>query len=67
MVIPPEVFLLLRMVFAIPGIFAIPNQLYNCSFQLYEKLSCNFHGDCIESVDCFQKDGHFYFINLANP
>jgi hypothetical protein len=26
-----------------------------------------FDEDCIESVDCFWKDGHFYYINPANP
>jgi hypothetical protein len=25
-----------------------------------------FGGDCIESVDCFLQDGHFYYINPAN-
>jgi hypothetical protein len=30
-------------------------------------LSRNFDGDCIESVDCFQQDSHFYYINPANP
>jgi hypothetical protein len=29
-------------------------------------LSWNFDGDCIESVDCFWQDSHFYYINLAN-
>jgi hypothetical protein len=24
-------------------------------------------GIYIESVDCFQQDGHFYYINPANP
>jgi hypothetical protein len=29
-------------------------------------LSWNFDGDCIGSVDFFQQDGHFYYINPAN-
>ena len=81
MVIPPEVLLLLRIVFAILGFFVgffclfvlccfcfcfvIPNEFETCSNS--EELSWNFDGDCIESVDCFQQDGHFYFINPANP
>jgi len=57
MVICPEVFffffllLLLRIVF----------------FSIYEELSWNFDGDCIEFVDCFWQNGHFYYINPANP
>jgi hypothetical protein len=30
-------------------------------------LSRNFDGDWIESVYCIQQDGHFYYINPANP
>jgi hypothetical protein len=30
-------------------------------------LSWNFEGDCIESVDCFWQDRHFYYIDPANP
>jgi hypothetical protein len=44
-----------------------PNELANCSFQLYEELSWNFDGDFVESVACFQQDGHLYYINPANP
>jgi hypothetical protein len=32
-----------------------------------EELNCNFDGDCIESLDCFQQGGYFYYINPANP
>jgi hypothetical protein len=31
------------------------------------KLSWNFDGNCIESVDCFWQDNHFYYIHPANP
>jgi hypothetical protein len=31
-----------------------------------EELSWNFDGDCIESVDCFQKGSLFDYINPAN-
>jgi hypothetical protein len=61
MVIPPEVLFLLRIVFVIPEEFA------NCPFYLCKELSWNFDGDCIESVDCFCQDSHFYYINSANP
>ena len=68
MVVPPEVLLLLRMVFDILGflLFQI-NLRIALSLLLSEKLSWNFDGDCIESVDRFQQDGHFYYINSANP
>ena len=46
--------------FLIYWISIIPNDFSNCSFYLYEELSLNFDGDCIESVDCFWQDGHFY-------
>jgi hypothetical protein len=66
MVIPPEVLLLLRIVFAILGFFVIPDEFANYPFKLSEELSWNFHGDCIESVDCFQQDTHFNYINPTN-
>jgi hypothetical protein len=62
MMITLEVLLLLRIVFDILDFFVIPNEFANCSFQLYEELSWNFDGNCIESVDCFRQDGHFYCI-----
>jgi hypothetical protein len=37
------------------------------SLTLKNQLSANFDGDCIGSLDCFQQDGHFYYINSANP
>ena len=67
MVIPPEVLLLLRIVFAILGFFVIPYEFADCSFKLYKESSCNFDGDCIESVDCFRQDSHYEYINPANP
>jgi hypothetical protein len=66
MKILPEVLLLLRIVFAILGFLLIQMNyqiaLFNC-----ENSSWNFDGDCIESVDCFLQDSHFYHINPANP
>ena len=67
MVIPPEVLLLLRRVFDSLGFFAIPDEFAICPFLLCEELSCNFDGDCIESVDCFRQNSHFDYINPANP
>jgi hypothetical protein len=53
--------------FCYPGFLVMPNEFANSSFQLYEELIWNFYGDCIESLDCFQLLGHFYYINCANP
>ena len=53
--------------FSYPGFLVIPDEFENCSFKFYEELSWKFAGYCIESVDCFWQDGHFYFINSANP
>jgi hypothetical protein len=65
MVIPPEdVFIFEN--FFYPELFVILNVL-RIAFRLYEELSWNFAWDCMEYVDCFQQDGHFYYINLANP
>jgi hypothetical protein len=59
MVIPPEVLLLLRIVFCYPKFIIIPDEFANCPSHLSEELSWNFDGDCIESKDCFQQDSHF--------
>ena len=67
MVIPLADLLLWRIVFAILVVVVIPDEFENCSFYLYEELIWNFGGDCIESVDCFWQDGHFYCTNSANP
>ena len=54
--------------FQYPRFFVIPNEFANCCFSIYEELSCNFDGDCIESGDCFQQNGHFKkFFNPASP
>ena len=53
MVIPQEVLLLLRIVFAILGFLFFQ---MNFPFYLSEELSWNFDGDCVESVDCFWQD-----------
>ena len=53
MVIHTEVLLLLRIVFAILGFFALLDEFENCSFHIFEELCWDFAGNCIESVDCF--------------
>jgi hypothetical protein len=54
--------------FSILGfVFIFPDEFANCPFYLSEELSWNFDEDCIESVDCFQQDSHFYYINPVNP
>jgi hypothetical protein len=58
---------LLRIVFAILVFFIFPDEFANCPFYLSEKLSWNFDGDCIESIDCFHQDSHFDYINPADP
>ena len=71
MVIPSKVLLLLRIVFAVLGFFVFCFFLFQMNLQIAlsnsEEMIWNFDGDCIESVNCFQKDGHFYYINPANP
>jgi hypothetical protein len=64
MVIPPEVLLLLRVVFAILG-FLLSQMNLQISLSNSVK-NWNFDGDCIESVDCFGQDSHFDYINSAN-
>jgi hypothetical protein len=65
MVIPPEVLLLLRIVFAILRFL-----LFQMSLQIAlsnsEELSRNIDGDCIESISCFRQDGRCYYINPPN-
>jgi hypothetical protein len=67
MVIPPAVLLLLRIVSAILFFFfffffAFPDEFENYSLLFFEELCWDFVGDFIESID-----GHFYYVNSANP
>jgi hypothetical protein len=64
-VIPPEV-LLLEKSFCYPRFFVILNEFADCPFEFVEELSWNFDGVCIESVDCFWQDSHFYYIDPVN-
>jgi hypothetical protein len=66
MVIPTEVLLFLRIVFAILG-FLLFQMIMQIVLSNSEELSWNFYGDCIESVDCFLQDSHFSYNNHANP
>ena len=65
MVIPPEVLSLLRIVFAILGFLLFQMNL-QIALSNSVKLSWNFDGDCIESVDCFWQDSHYYYIKPAD-
>ena len=53
--------------FCYPRFFVFPDEFANYPFYLCEELSWHFNGDCIESVDCFQQDDHFYYMNPTNP
>jgi hypothetical protein len=66
-VIPPEVILLLRIVFAILGFFIFPDEFADYPIYLSEELNWNSDRDCIESVDCFRQDRNFYYINAVDP
>ena len=64
--IPPGVLLLLRIVFAILGFLLFQMNL-EIALSNCEELNWTFDGDCIESVDCFWQDSHFYYIDPAHP
>ena len=44
MVFPPEIILLLRIVFAIIRFFAFPDEFEDCSFHVFEELCWKFDG-----------------------
>ena len=67
MVIPPSVLLLLRIVFAILCFMPFQMNLKIALFHVNEELCWDFDGNCIESVDSFWQDNHFYYINPPNP
>ena len=48
-------------------VVVVPDEFENFSFYLYEELRWDFDGDCFECVYCFWQDGHFYYINPADP
>jgi hypothetical protein len=67
MVIPPRSSFIVEKSFCYSGFLVIPNEFANCFFKLYDELSWNFDGYCIESLDYFLQDGHLYYIYCANP
>jgi hypothetical protein len=68
MEIPLEVLLFLRIVLTVLGfVFIIKDEGKNFSFQLWEELSKNFDGYCLESVECFWQDDNFSYVKPANP
>jgi hypothetical protein len=66
MVIPPDVCLLLRIVYHYSVFFAFPDEFENCFFHVFKELCWDFDGDYIESIDCLWQDSHFYYVNSAN-
>jgi hypothetical protein len=60
--IPPVVLLLFSCVFVFrySGLSVSTYEAEKCPFKVYEELSCNFGRDCIEYVDSFWKNGHFF-------
>jgi hypothetical protein len=52
MVIHPAILLLLRIVLAILGFVAFPDEFESSSFHVFEELCWDFDGNCIESIDC---------------
>ena len=60
---PPEVLLLYSIVLTIFGFIGFPFEDEYHSFQVCEEFCWDFDGHCIESVDCFWNDCHFYYVN----
>ena len=61
---PPENPLLYRVVLAILCfLFVYPYKVEYCSFKVCDGLCWDLDGDCIESVDCFWPDCHFYYVD----
>jgi hypothetical protein len=44
-----------------------PYEVENCSFKVCKELCWNFDRDCIDSLDCFWLDHHFYYVNPTDP
>ena len=43
------------------------HEVEHCSLEVCEELCWDFDEECTESVDCFWKDCHFYYVNPTNP
>jgi hypothetical protein len=48
-----------------PSLFLLP--FLSLALFIILKRKSSFDGDCIESVDCFWQDSHFYNVDPANP
>lgn len=44
-----------------------PYEAENWHLKDFKELCWNFDEDCIDSVDGFQQDDHFYYFNPTNP
>ena len=53
--IPPEVLLLLRIVLGYSGVL-----IFRMVLHIALSVSTESDGECMESVDCFWEDSHFY-------
>jgi hypothetical protein len=47
--------------------YVFPYEAENCPFNFCEESCWNFDEDCIEYVDCFWQNVHFYYINPTDP
>ena len=52
--------------FGYSGFLVFPYEVDYFSFKVCEE-SCDFDGDCIESIDCFWQDCHFYYVDPTYP
>ena len=53
--------------FGYPVVLVFPYDVEYCSLKVYEELYWDFDGNLNESVDCFWKDCHFYYIAHTYP
>ena len=53
--------------FGYPGFLISLYKLDYCSLKVCEEFCWDFDGDCIESIDCFWQNCHFYFVDPTIP
>ena len=53
--------------FGYPGFFVFPYKVDYCSLKVCEEFLWDFDGDCIESIDYFWQNWHFYYVDPPNP
>ena len=53
--------------FGYPGFLVFPYKVEYCPFKVCEELCWDFDGDCIDSVDYFWQDCHFYYVDSTYP